>query len=268
MSRELKSMQKTGEGLLKELSESAKFRVRRGYYAVGGGMAGRRRSLVGALRKKGRVPIIAEVKFRSPSEGRLAEPRDVGRISAAYEKGGASAISVLTEPDHFDGRVDHLPAARRAVGLPVMMKDVIVDEQQIRAARSYGADAVLLIASILTRGMGNEQLAPMVRLAHDQGLEVVVEVHDEVEYSLAVSSRADVIGLNNRDLDTLSVSLEVSKKLLLLPRPSKPVICESGITSREEIDILRRLGADGFLVGSALMKSGNPVSTLKALSRL
>lgn len=239
-----------------------------GYYQVPGESEGRKLSLAKSLRRKDKIPIIAEVKFLSPVEGRLADRSDVGQVAEAYERGGASGISVLTEPEHFDGRLSYVSVVKRSVGIPVMMKDIIIDETQVEAARRLGADAVLLITGIFARGYADGTLADMVVRVHSEGMEAVVEAHDEGELDVALSSEADVVGINNRNLGDLSVSIDISRRLLRRGHFAKPVICESGISTRDQIVSLRRLGADGFLIGSALMKSREPVSALKDLSNL
>jgi indole-3-glycerol phosphate synthase len=261
-------MQRTGESFLGELVRVAEARVARGYYDTTGGKKGVHRSLVNALKNAARIPIIAEVKFRSPAEGKLAPQRDVAEVAKAYEKGGAVGVSVLTEPEHFEGRLEYLDEVREAVNLPVLMKDIIVDEAQVRAANGLGADAVLLIASAFDGERGRNRLSQLMSCAHDNGLEVLLEVHDEVEFSDALGGKADAVGINNRDLGTLEVSLATSKRLLGMGPHPKPVICESGIRTKDEIDSLRRLGADGFLLGSALMRAEDPEETLRELSRL
>lgn len=223
--------------------------------------------MVASLRREGRVPIIAEVKFRSPAEGRLSDTKSVREIACAYERGGAAAISVLTEPEHFEGRLDYVLAVRQ-VGVPVLMKDIFVDEAQVEAADRLGADAVLLIVGALAGEGGAGGLEGMLASVHAKGMEAVVEAHDESEFAIALASDADVVGINNRNLSDLSVSLDVSRRLLGKGPFSKPVICESGIDSREQVKSLVGLGASGFLVGSALMKSADPTESLRALSRI
>ncbi len=264
----MRSMQRGNAGFLESLAQAARARVRGGYYAVGGRAKSKRASLVSALRAPGRTPVIAEVKFRSPSEGAIAPAVDVAGVARAYERGGAAAISVLTEPENFGGSLAHLSLVSKTVGVPVLMKDVILDRAQVEGGGRAGADAVLLISEIFASEMGTCSMEEMIGYAHQKGLEVVVEVHDEGELDVAVRSEADVIGINNRNLRTLSVSLETSKRLLLRGHPSKTVICESGISGRKDVEDLKALGADAFLVGSALMKAGNPEALLRELSRV
>jgi indole-3-glycerol phosphate synthase len=261
-------MQKADGGFLGELVRAAEARVARGYYAVPEKRSGPGRSLAEAILTRSRIPIIAEVKFRSPAEGMLSSRGDAGKLARAYEDGGAAGVSVLTEPEHFDGRLEDLSAVRGAVNIPVLMKDIVVSEDQVVAARSLGADAVLLIASAFARGDREGALPRLVEVAHGEGLEVLLEVHDEEEYLRAMSGEADVIGVNNRDLRTLKVSLETSRRLLALGPHKKPVICESGVRLKSEVKSLRDLGADGFLMGSALMRSGDPAGMLRILTEV
>lgn len=264
----MRSLQRADDGFLARLAQDARSRVASGYYAVKEGTRADRASLLEALGAEGRIPVIAEVKFRSPSEGVIARAKDVGELARAYQRGGAAAISVLTEPGNFGGRLEYLSEVKSAVKLPVLMKDVIVDEAQVHAGALAGADAVLLIAAVFDSGMGDRSLEEMVGQSHREGLEVVVEVHDDEEFEPAARGEADVIGINNRDLRSLSVSLETSRRLLSRgPRP-KPVICESGIRGRGDVEALRRLGACGFLVGSALMRARDPEAALDELTRV
>lgn len=235
-----------------------------------------RRSLKDSILRSGVTPLLAEIKFTSPAEGKLRPAGDVRKIARAYERGGVSGISVLTEPKHFDGDIRYLPLVKRSVNVPVLMKDIVVDPVQIDAGAAMGADAVLFIAAIFMNGLANASLDAMFSRARGHGLEVVFEAHTEDEYMLALASEADVVGINNRNLDTLEVSLEVSKGLLANGMKTrqrlrklgkdKPVISESGITTRGEIDELKELGADGFLIGSAFMKSSDIEAKVRSLT--
>lgn len=238
------------------------------------------RSLRDSILQSKRTPLIAEIKFTSPAEGKLRPAGDVKKIAAAYERGGVSGISVLTEPRHFDGDIQYLQLVKKAVKVPVLMKDVIIDPVQIDAGAKVGADAVLFIAAIFANGLARASLGDMFSRARERGLEVLYEAHTEKEYMLALESEADVVGINNRNLDTLEVSLSTSKRLLAAGKATrerlkktgkyKPVISESGIKTKREIVELRELGADGFLIGSAFMKSADleaKVRTLTGASR-
>jgi indole-3-glycerol phosphate synthase len=250
-------MKQEAEGFLTALASTARETVRAGYYRLEMPVRGERRSLAAALRGgEGRTRLIAEVKFESPVEGRIGMG-DPASIALEYQRGGAAAVSVLTEPRVFGGRLEHLVAVKKSVELPVLMKDIVVDRVQVEAAARLGADAVLLIAPLFERGMVNLGLEETVGLAHSLGLEVMLEVHSEEEYERALLSDADIVGINNRSLETLEVSLDLSRRLLSRHEHKKPVVCESGIRTREEVLMLESLGADGFLVGTHLMKSAD-----------
>ena len=222
------------------------------------------------------VPLLAEIKFTSPAEGKLRPAGDVRGIARAYERGGVSGISVLTEPRHFEGDIRYLPLVKKSVKVPVLMKDIIIDPVQIDAGADMGADAVLFIAAIFMNRLANASLDEMFSRARSRGLEVLFEAHTEDEYLFALESDADVVGINNRNLDNLEVSLETSRRLLAKGRlererlrrtgKDKPVISESGITRRREMDELKALGADGFLIGSAFMKSADIEAKVRSLT--
>ena len=261
------------------LARSAAQSVAEGYYRnLRGKPRGtlEHRSLKESLLRPNQTPLIAEIKFTSPAEGKLRPAGDVKEIARSYERGGVSGISVLTEPKHFDGDIRYLRLVKGAVKVPVLMKDVIIDPVQIEAGAEMGADAVLFIGAIFANGLARVSLEEMFSRAREMRLEVLFEAHTEKEFALALESEADVVGINNRDLDTLEVSLATSKRLLTSGRgrrerlrrvgKDKPVISESGIKTRREIDELRALGADGFLVGSAFMKSADIEAKVRSLA--
>jgi indole-3-glycerol phosphate synthase len=260
------------------LARSAAQNIAEGYYRDLGDVPEERqhRSLKKAILRSKLVPLVAEIKFTSPAEGKLREVGDVASIAGAYERGGVAGISVLTEPRHFDGDIKYVPLVKRSVKVPVLMKDIVIDPVQVDAGVRVGADAILFIAAIFMNRLANASLEQMLDRAHAGGLEVLFEAHTENEYLFALESGADIIGINNRDLGTLEVSLETSRRLLARGREERvglriagrdaPVISESGITNRRDIDELRALGADGFLVGSALMKSADLEREVRSLT--
>jgi indole-3-glycerol phosphate synthase len=209
----------------------------------------------------GRVNVIAECKRRSPSKGVLAAEYDPVRVARAYEKGGAAAISVLTEPTFFDGALEHLAAVRAAVSLPVIRKDFVVDEYQLFEARAAGADAVLLIVAALEQAA----LERLQRRAWELGLAALVEVHDETELSRASDAGARIIGVNNRNLRTLSVDVDGSYRLAArIPRQGIAV-SESGLKSREELERLSEAGYRAFLIGERFMTDPDPAKAVAEL---
>lgn len=215
-----------------------------------------------ALRGGEGVGVIAEFKRRSPSAGTLREAPDPAQMAAAYARGGAAAISVLTEGPNFGGSLADLSAVRAACELPLLRKDFIVDAYQLQEARAAGADAILLIVAALQ----SEELAALHAEARQAGLEVLVEVHDEHELAQTLELGAEIIGVNNRDLRDFSVDTARTERLMEQMPPGVTVVSESGIASAEQ---LRRLGARGVhavLVGESLMRAEDPAAALRALA--
>jgi indole-3-glycerol phosphate synthase len=204
------------------------------------------------------VPVITEIKSASPSAGVIRKDVDSGEIARAMQRGGAAALSVLTEPKQFSGSLEALVQAREAVELPILMKDIILSPIQIQAAAKIGANAVLLIKALFDRGYSDRSLDEMIAGAHVLGLEVLLEAHTETEFGSAVKTGADLIGINNRNLGTLKVDLNVTKKILSKNDPNgKLVVSESGINTAADIRFLRESGAYAFLIGSAIMSTDN-----------
>lgn len=219
-----------------------------------------RRDFTAALR--GAVPaIIAEIKRASPSRGPLAPRADAVRMAAAYARGGAAALSVLTEPEHFGGSLADLEQARAATSLPVLRKDFTLDEYDVAEAAAHGADAILLIAAILSV----EKLRRLREYAESLGMAALVEVHDAQELTAALDSGARIVGVNNRDLRTLEVRLETSLELAAHIPDSTLKVSESGIHSPADLRRLREAGYDAFLVGEHLMQAADPEAALREL---
>jgi len=213
------------------------------------------------LARPGCWNVIAECKRRSPSRGVLAKTYDPVSIARAYEDGGATAISVLTEPTFFDGALEHLTAVRAAVDLPIIRKDFIVDEYQLFEARAIGADAVLLIVGALTQ----DRLTMLQRRAWELGLATLVEVHDADEMSRAIDSGARVIGVNNRNLRTLTVDVAASHDLAAMLPEGVVGVSESGLRTSEDLVRLRRDGYKAFLIGERFMTAPDPAVALSEL---
>ncbi len=212
-----------------------------------------------ALSREG-INIIAEVKKASPSRGVIREDFNPVEIAKAYERGGARAISVLTDEKFFHGSPFYLRQVAESVKLPVLRKDFIIDEFQIYGARVLGASSFLLIVSILS----DSQLKDFIFLGRELGMEPLVETHTEEEVERALSAGAEIIGVNNRDLRTFNVSLSTTMNLLpLIKSEGKVAVSESGIRGKEDILYLREAGVDAFLVGETLMRSRNPEEVLR-----
>jgi len=205
--------------------------------------------------------IIAEIKQASPSKGLLVADFNPARIALAYQAGGAAALSVLTDERYFQGNLADLQAARAAVRLPVLRKDFTIDRAQIVEAAAAGADAILLIAAILSE----PELRDFRELAESYKMTALVEVHDGDELTAAIASGARVIGVNNRDLRTFQVSIETALRLAERIPDGVIKVAESGIQTAEDTRRLRQAGFDAFLVGEHLMRSGDPAEALRAL---
>lgn len=218
------------------------------------------RDFVGALRAAARPAVIAEVKRSSPSVGHIGEA-DPGGLARAYESAGASAISVLTEPRHFDGALSDLRAARIAVELPVLRKDFLVHPSQLIESRAEGADAVLLIAAVL----GDAELAAALSICADLGLGVLLETHSERDLERALATDTAVIGVNARDLESLEVDVDRAiDALRAIPR-DRIAVLESGITGPSHVRTAVEAGASAILVGEALMRAPDPAAKLRQL---
>jgi indole-3-glycerol phosphate synthase len=219
-----------------------------------------RRDFTAALRSK-RPAIISEIKKASPSRGVLVEDFHPADLAAKYERGGAAAISVLTDRDFFQGKLEDLRNARAACNLPVIRKDFTISDYHVLEAAANGADAILLIVAILDQ----PQLRAFREQAREFGMAALVEVHDDRELELAIESGAEIIGVNNRDLRTFQVSLETSIRLAAVIPDHVIKVSESGIFTRNDIERLMNAGYNAFLVGEHLVKSADATRALQEL---
>jgi indole-3-glycerol phosphate synthase len=208
------------------------------------------------------IGVIAEFKRRSPSAGALHERPDLTEIVAAYARGGAVAVSILTEGPNFEGALEDLRAAREVCELPLLRKDFVVDTYQLHEALIAGADAVLLIVAALETG----ELAALHGAARALGLDVLVEVHDRRELHSALELGADIVGVNNRDLRDFSVDLARTEALMDVIPDGVTVVSESGIAGAEQVRRLHERGVSAVLVGETLMRSADPAAALAALT--
>jgi indole-3-glycerol phosphate synthase len=222
-------------------------------------------SMSKTLQKSRNIPIITEVKFSSPSKGTIRKLQSVGSVVSAMERGGAKAISVLTQQKHFNGSLENLKQARRATNLPILMKDFIFDKRQILAAKKLGADAILLIERLFANKFGN--LDQLIDEAHSSNLEVLLEVNTREEYGRAIKSDAGMIGINNRDLGTLEMDMGTTARVLENgSKTKKLIISESGIFSPKEMSALVKLGVGAFLVGTSIMLSDDIEAKVRELA--
>jgi indole-3-glycerol phosphate synthase len=214
-----------------------------------------------ALRQPDRLNVIAECKRRSPSKGVLRQEYDPAAIASGYAAAGAAAISVLTEPTFFDGSLDHLRAVRAAVPIPVLRKDFVVSEYQVIEAKASGADAILLIVAALTP----QELRSLAACAVTWGLDALVEVHDADELAIALDAGAGVIGVNNRNLRTLTVDVAASETLIARIPKDVVAVSESGLRTSDDLLRLRHLGYRAFLIGERFMTTADPGAALRDL---
>jgi indole-3-glycerol phosphate synthase len=222
--------------------------------------AGPPRDFLAAVDRPG-ISLIAEIKRASPSAGLIAPAARPAALAAAYEAGGAAALSVLTEPEHFGGSLDDLREARSACGLPVLRKDFIADPLHVWEARAAGADAVLLIVAALTQ----TELVALSDLAADLGMAALVEVHTAAELERAALAGAVLVGINARDLGTLEVDPETVARLRPLVPDGVRVVGESGVATRADVEALAAAGVDAVLVGEALMRAADPAAKVREL---
>jgi len=205
--------------------------------------------------------IIAEVKKASPSKGVIREDFDPLAIAQAYERGGANAISVLTEPHFFQGSLDYLAGIRRYVGVPLLRKDFIVSKYQILEALVYGADFILLIAKALSRA----DLKELLNYSRHLGMEPLVEIHDKADLTKAIFAGADIIGINHRNLETFEMDMELCHKLIPLIPNGKIIVAESGIYEHGQLEDMHKVGVDAFLVGESFMRQDDVEGAIRKL---
>jgi len=241
---------------LPELAAKARARVKRGYYDSGGTANASPRSLVRAIQESRKTPIITEIKYSSPSAGRIRESGKPLQIAEAMLNGGACGISVLTDPENFDGSLETLVTTSQDTEAPIIMKDIIVSPKQLQAGARAGASAVVLISEVFSRKLSNVGLDSMILEANRLGLEVLVEANSASEFESLRRFRPELYGINNRNLSTLQLDLSTTEKILAgNVDMDRPVVSESGIESPSDIRRLKAAGARAFLIGTSIMKS-------------
>ena len=243
---------------LAELVAKAHARVRQGYYETRSHRSRKSRSLSEAIIECQQTPIITEVKYASPSLGAIREKSSPVEIAEAMVKGGACALSVLTPYDGFNGKLENLRQVAHGFPVPILMKDIIVSPRQLKAGSDLGADAVVLISELFTRGLGEIGLDAMIEESSRLGLETLVEATSSSEFASMTRHQIDLFGINNRDLSSFQVELSRTEEILSKTRrPDRPVVSESGIETRADIRRLKRAGAEAFLVGTSVMRAAN-----------
>ena len=251
------------------LAQAARVSIESGYYDDVTPARSVPASLKQAIIQSNGIAVITEIKGSSPSKGIIRASFAPEEVAKSMVDGGATGISVLTEPVHFRGSLSFLSRVREAVDLPLLMKDIILSPTQLDAAVQTGANAVLLIQTLFDRGYCEYSAPDMVTEAHKRNLEVLLETHSKEEFNLATKSSADLIGINNRDLTTLNVDLNVTRSILSnKAAKGRIIVSESGINSAADVTLLRSWGAKAFLVGSAIMLANDVEGKVKELVRI
>ena len=252
------------ENILEKLVNNSRRAIDEGVYDINESIPNSGVNLREIILNSQHAPLITEVKFSSPALGNIRKITDPVEIAKKMVNGGAAALSVLTQPYMFDGSPEFFMKVRRNVKIPMLMKDITVDKIQIDAAKKIGADYFLLIQSLFDKKMvrGMEEL---IDYGHKNGLKVLVEAHTSEEFENSCKTSADIVGINNRNLDTLKINLDTTKKILEKSDQSKIIISESGIETADDIRFLHKCGAKGFLIGTAIMKNDNIEETVRGL---
>ena len=203
-------------------------------------------------------PLITEMKFSSPSQGKIRNKAPPAEIATTMIESGAIGLSVLTQPYLFDGSIEYLATIRKAVSVPLLMKDITVSTVQIDAAKKAGADCILLIKTVFDQNLAEESMEKLAEYAKKKGLQVLVEVHTEQEFGEVIKAKYSLVGINNRNLDNLKVDIANTERLLKKCAKGKSlIVSESGISKPSDIQYLKKVGADAFLVGTSIMETGD-----------
>lgn len=242
------------KNMLEKLAKNSQQAITDGTYEINYKNKKSEKNLVEQIRNNKHASLITEVKFSSPSLGNIRQVSDPVAIAKQMVEGSAVGLSVLTQPYLFNGSPDYFTKIRKEIKAPLLMKDIVVDKVQIDAAEKLGADVILLIQAIFDMKFAND-IDEFVSYAHKKNLLVLLESHTKKEFSDSTKTHADILGINNRNLDTLEISLDTTKTILEKRDEKRIIISESGIESPKDIQFLKKCGADAFLVGSSIMKS-------------
>jgi len=252
------------ENILEKLVNNSRKAIDNGIYEISESFSNSAIDLGETIINSQHASLITEVKFSSPALGNIRKISDPIDIALNMVNGGASALSVLTQPFLFDGSPELFMKVRKVVKIPMLMKDITIDKIQIDAAKKMGADYFLLIQSLFDKKMVSE-MDELIEYGHKNGVKVLVEAHTSKEFENACKTNADIVGINNRNLDTLKIDLNTTKNILEKSDSSKIIISESGIESQDDIRFLHKCGAKGYLIGTAIMKNDNIEQTVRGL---
>ncbi|MDH3779215.1 MAG: indole-3-glycerol-phosphate synthase [Nitrosopumilus sp.] len=252
------------ENILRKLVNNSQIAIDDGIYDIDLNLQKSNKDFVQIIKMNPHATLLTEVKFASPSLGKIRTLTDPASIAKQMIAGGSKALSVLTQPHLFHGSPEYFIKVRQSVEVPLLMKDIMIDKIQIDAAKKIGADYMLVIQSLFDQGYLKE-IDEFIDYGHKQGLGVLLEVHTKEEFHNALKTEADIIGINNRNLDTLEIDLKTTEAVLEGYEKSRIILSESGIDTAEDIQYLKKCGADAFLIGSSIMKSNNIEEQVKKL---
>ncbi len=244
------------ENILKKLVNNSQTAIDDGVYDIDANLQKSNKDFIQIIKTNPHPTLLTEIKFASPSLGKIRTLADPVSIANHMISGGSKALSILTQPNLFHGSPEYFIKVRKAVDIPLLMKDIMIDNIQIDAAEKMGADYMLLIQSLFEQGLLKE-IDEFIDYGHKKGLKILLEVHTKKEFENALKTEADLIGINNRNLDTLEIDLKTTEIVLEGYEKSRPILSESGIETVEDIQYLKKCGADAFLIGSSIMKSDN-----------
>ncbi|MBT3329405.1 MAG: indole-3-glycerol-phosphate synthase [Nitrosopumilus sp.] len=244
------------ENILKKLVNNSQIAIDDGVYDVDVNLQKSEKDFKQIITSNPHATLLTEVKFSSPSLGKIRTIGDPSNIAKQMIAGGSKALSVLTQPHLFNGSPEYFIKVRNAVDVPLLMKDIMIDKIQIDTAKKIGADYMLVIQSLFDQKFLTD-IDEFIGYGHKQGLNILLEVHTKEEFQNALKTKADIIGINNRNLDTLEIDLKTTELVLSDYDDSRLILSESGISTSEDIRYLKKCGADAFLIGSSIMKSDN-----------
>jgi len=244
------------ENILRKLVNNSQMAIDDGVYDVDAELQKSSKDFIQIINTNPHATLLTEIKFASPSLGKIKTLTDPTSIAKQMIAGGSKALSVLTQPHLFQGSPEYFMKVRESVDVPMLMKDIMIDKIQIDAAKKIGADYMLVIQSLFDQKFLSE-IDEFIDYGHKQGLQILLEVHTNQEFKNALKTKADLIGINNRNLDTLEIDIKTTETILSGVKKSRPILSESGINTPEDIQYLKKCGADAFLIGSSIMKSDN-----------
>jgi len=244
------------ENILRKLINNSQMAIDDGVYDVDADLQKSSKDFIQIINTNPHATLLTEIKFASPSLGKIKTLTDPASIAKQMIVGGTKALSVLTQPHLFQGSPEYFIKVREAVDVPMLMKDIMIDKIQIDAAKKIGADYMLAIQSLFDQKFLSE-IDEFIDYGHKQGLQILLEVHTKQELENALKTEADLIGINNRNLDTLEINIKTTEAILSGVEKSRPILSESGINTPKDIQYLKKCGADAFLIGSSIMKSDN-----------